>query len=71
MNEVMLFRPTHASQRETLVYDIERIRAGELEDPAVMNEDLIVVKRSKGRVLFRDSLMSDVINTLNPFRWAP
>jgi polysaccharide export outer membrane protein len=71
MNEVMLFRADAGGRRETLVYDVERIRAGELEDPAVRNEDLIVVKRTKGRVLFRDSLMSDVINTLNPFRWAP
>jgi polysaccharide export outer membrane protein len=71
MHEVMLFRPTPAGQRETLVYDVERIRSGELDDPTVMNEDLIVVKRVKGRVLFRDSIMSDIINTLNPFRWAP
>ena len=71
MHEVMLFRPTPAGQRETLVYDIERIRAGEIDDPTVMNEDLIVVKRSKGRVLFRDSIFSDIITTLNPFRWAP
>lgn len=71
MHEVMLFRPTPSGQRETLVYDIERIRAGEIDDPTVMNEDLIVVKRSKGRVLIRDSILSDIINTFNPFRWAP
>jgi polysaccharide export outer membrane protein len=71
MHEVMLFRTDATGRKDTLVYDIERIRAGELDDPSVLNEDLIVVKRSKGRVLFRDSIMSDIINTLNPFRWAP
>jgi polysaccharide export outer membrane protein len=71
MHEVMLFRIDASGRKETLVYDIERIRAGELEDPTVMNEDLIVVKRVQGRVLIRDSIFSDIINTFNPFRWAP
>lgn len=70
MTEVMVFREI-SGKRETLTYDIEKIRRGEIEDPVVVNDDLIVVNRSKGRVVFRDSILSDVITTLNPFRWAP
>jgi polysaccharide export outer membrane protein len=69
MSEVMLFRADDLGNRETLVYDVDRIRSGELEDPTVINEDLIVVKRSKARVIFKDSILRDLIDTVNPFRW--
>jgi polysaccharide export outer membrane protein len=68
MTEVMLFRSDDNGKRETLVYDVDRIRSGELEDPTVLNEDLIVVKRSKARVIFKDSILRDLIDTVNPFR---
>jgi polysaccharide export outer membrane protein len=67
MSEVMLFRQDAAGTRETRVYDVERIRRGELEDPTVLNDDLIVVNRSPGRVIFKDSIFRDVIDTINPF----
>ena len=68
MAEVMLFRADPAGKREALVYDVDRIRAGELDDPPVVNDDLIVVKRSKARVIFKDSILRDLIDTVNPFR---
>jgi polysaccharide export outer membrane protein len=68
MSEVMLFRG-EAAARQTLVYDVDLIRKGEIADPVVVNEDLIVVKRSPQRILFRDSILSDILNTVNPFRW--
>jgi polysaccharide export outer membrane protein len=68
MTEVMLFRADAGGKRETLVYDVDRIRSGQLEDPAVVNEDLIVVKRSKARTILRDSILGDIIDTVNPFR---
>ena len=68
MSEVMLFRADSTGRRETLVYDVERIRGGEMSDPEVLNEDLIVVKRSKARVFFKDSIVRDLIDTVNPFR---
>jgi polysaccharide export outer membrane protein len=68
MSEVMLFRSDASGRRETLVYDVERIRGGEMGDPEVLNEDLIVVKRSKARVFFKDSIVRDLIDTVNPFR---
>lgn len=71
MTEVMLYRADAAGNRETpQVYDVDRIRAGELADPPVVNDDLIVVKRSKSRVILKDSIFKDVLDTLNPFRWG-
>jgi polysaccharide biosynthesis/export protein len=71
MTEVMLFRADTAGRRETLVYDVDRIRSGQLEDPAVVNDDLIVVKRSKARTILKDSIVRDILETVNPFRWTP
>ncbi|MEO5694269.1 MAG: polysaccharide biosynthesis/export family protein [Usitatibacter sp.] len=68
MTEVMLFRADNSGKRAALTYDVDRIRSGELEDPAVVNDDLIVVKRSKARVFFKDSIIRDMIDTVNPFR---
>lgn len=70
MTEVMLFRADAAGKRVARQYDVEKIRRGELEDPAVVNDDLIVVNRSKSRTVLRDSLFRDVIDTINPFRWG-
>jgi len=68
MSQVMLFRSDANGRRETLVYDVERIRGGEMSDPEVVNDDLIVVKRSPARVFFKDSIVRDLIDTVNPFR---
>lgn len=70
MSEVMLFRTDAAGKRASFTYDVERIRRGELEDPAVMNDDLIVVNRSRGRAILRDSILRDVIDAINPLRWG-
>jgi polysaccharide export outer membrane protein len=68
MTEVMLFRSEKDGKRTTLVYDVDRIRAGELDDPSVINEDLIVVKRSASRVFMKDSVVSDFFQWINPLR---
>ena len=68
MSEVMLFRTDMQGHRETLTYDVERIRSGELDDPPVYNEDLIVVKRSKARIFLKDSVLRDLIDAVNPFK---
>jgi polysaccharide biosynthesis/export protein len=67
MNEVMLFRQDAAGKRQAQVYDVELIRRGEMDDPIVVNDDLIVVNRSKVRTIFKDSVFRDVIDTINPF----
>ena len=68
MSEVMLFRASADGKRAAQVYDVERIRAGEVDDPTVMSEDLIVVKRSQTRILFKDSVLRDILDAINPFR---
>ncbi len=69
MTEVLLFRNDAGGKRIVQVYDVERIRKGELDDPTVVNDDLIVVNRSKTRVMLKDSTFRDVLDTLNPLRW--
>jgi polysaccharide export outer membrane protein len=69
MNEVLLFRSDAGGKRVVQSYDVERIRKGELDDPVVVNDDVIVVNRSKTRVMLKDSAFRDVLDTLNPLRW--
>jgi polysaccharide export outer membrane protein len=69
MAEVMLFRTEASGAKQTFTFDVDKIRSGQVPDPVVLNEDMIVVKRSPGRILLRDSILGDIINTVNPFRW--
>ena len=71
VSEVMLFRVQPAVGSVTLKYDVEKIRAGEMPDPLILNDDLLVVKRSKSRVALKDSLFRDVLDAIpsfSPFR---
>ena len=67
MNNVMVFRVGPGGQRESQTFDVEKIRRGEIEDPQIVNDDLIVVNRSGARVVLKDSLFRDVIDAINPF----
>jgi polysaccharide export outer membrane protein len=67
MSEVMLFRADASGKRVAQQFDVERIRRGELEDPTVINDDLIVVNRSRARIILKDSVFRDVIDAVNPF----
>jgi polysaccharide export outer membrane protein len=66
-SEVMLFRVNDQKVREVAVFDIEKIRSGKSEDPAIKGDDLIVVQRDSTRVLLKDSLFRDIIDSVNPF----
>lgn len=70
LNEVMVFR-LEAGQRRPLTYDLIKIRGGEAEDPKLVSEDIVVVKRQESRVVLRDSVVGDVINIVNPFNYLP
>lgn len=70
LSEVMVFR-LEAGQRRPHVYDLIKIRGGEAEDPKLVNEDIIVVKREQSRVVLRDSVVGDVITILNPLNYLP
>jgi polysaccharide export outer membrane protein len=67
MSQVMLFRLDASGRKVAQTYDVERIRRGELDDPAVLNDDVIVVNRSPTRVLLKDSVLRDALDAVNPF----
>jgi len=64
---VMIFRREADGNRVSQSYDVEKIRRGEVDDPAVVNDDVVVVNRSPARAALRDSLFRDFIDTINPF----
>ncbi len=66
MSEIMLFRIKPDATRVTLVFDAEKIRAGEQPDPPILNDDLVVVKRNKARAAVKDSLFRDILDFINP-----
>ncbi len=66
-SEVMVYRVNEKNVRQVAVFDIEKIRAGQSEDPAIKGDDLIVVQRDKTRALFKDSVFRDIFDTVNPF----
>ncbi|MBG9389052.1 polysaccharide biosynthesis/export family protein [Caenimonas aquaedulcis] len=66
-SQVMLYRVNDQRVREVAVYDIEKIRAGKNDDPPIRGDDLIVVQRDSTRVMLKDSLFRDIIDSINPF----
>lgn len=67
LSNVKLFRTKPEGGGETLTFDIEKIRTGELPDPLIMNDDLIVVSQSKVRAAIKDSVFGDILSIFNPF----
>ena len=71
MSNVMVFRADASGKRESQAYDVERIRHGDVADPLVVNDDVIVVNRSPGRVVLKDSIFRDALDAVNPFSYIP
>lgn len=67
LTAVKVFRMLPTGEQQTLTFDVEKIRTGEAEDPRILNDDLIVVNRSRTRAALRDSLLSDILSVFNPF----
>lgn len=67
INQIMVYRSPVGGQREQFLYDLDKVRAGEVTDPDVRNDDVIVVPRSSSRAALRDSLFRDILDTINPF----
>lgn len=65
--KVMVYRINDKQVRESAVYDVEKIRAGKSDDPPIQGDDLIVVQRDSTRVLLKDSLFRDIVDSVNPF----
>lgn len=67
LDEVMVYRKASDGRMETLTYNMEKIREGAEPDPLIYAEDVVVVRRDSTRALLRDSLLRDVIDSINPF----
>ena len=67
LSDIMVFRVAQDGAKTTQTHDLDKIRAGELPDPFILAEDIIVVKRNPIRAALRDSLFRDVIDSINPF----
>lgn len=67
LEQVILFRVTPDGKSEPQKYDVNKIRLGEVPDPIMQGDDILVVNRNPTRVGLRDSVFSDILNTLNPF----
>jgi polysaccharide biosynthesis/export protein len=64
---IMLYRMGSDGKQQTQSFNLEQVRAGEVPDPVIVSDDVIVVKRDSRRTTLRDSLFRDIIDTLNPF----
>ncbi len=67
LSQIMVFRVSQDGKKTTQTYNLDDIRAGELPDPSVLADDVIVVKRDPARAALRDSLFRDVLDSINPF----
>lgn len=67
MSEIKMFRFNERGDRETFSYNADDIRNGTKEDPVLRNDDVVVVQRDRTRALLRDSVLRDVIDSINPF----
>ena len=70
LDNVMVYRAGPDGKLDSKTYDLDLVRSGEIPDPVVLPEDVIVVQRKPVRVLLRDSAVSDFINLLNPFNYV-
>ncbi|WP_139147072.1 polysaccharide biosynthesis/export family protein [Hydrogenophaga sp. PML113] len=67
INKIVVYRNQAGGAREQFTYDLDKVRAGQEKDPDIRSDDVIVVQRNARRTALRDSLFSDILNTLNPF----
>lgn len=64
-NGIKIFRADpQTGNRETLVFDLEKVRLGELRDPHVRNDDIVQVGESRGK-----SVAKEIIEFILPFRY--
>jgi polysaccharide export outer membrane protein len=71
LSNVVIYRADASGLRTGHTYDIERIRRGEVDDPTVLNDDVVVVNRSQARVVLKDSVFRDALDAINPFGYIP
>ena len=67
LSDIKVFRVGENGVKITQSHDLNKIRTGEVADPPILADDVIVVKRNAIRAALRDSLFRDVIDSINPF----
>jgi len=65
-SEVMLFRVNETGERQVATFDVDQIRSGKSDDPAIRGDDLIVVQRDATRRMLKDSVFRDILDSINP-----
>ena len=70
LSQVMVYR-RDGNEKKVLTFDLVKVRAGEIPDPSLVNEDVVVIRRDEGRVVLRDSIVGDFINIFNPLNYLP
>lgn len=65
--EVKLFRQGENGERQVATFNIDKIRSGQAPDPVIRGDDLIVVQRDSVRALLKDSMLRDIVDSINPF----
>ena len=70
LEQVMLFRIGADGQSKSEKYDAMKIRKGEVKDPLLQGDDVVVVNRDSKRTALRDSFFRDLLDTINPFASA-
>ncbi len=67
-SDVKLFRKLPDGKKTMLSFNLEEIRRGDVKDPLVKGNDIVVVQRSGARTFLKDSVFRDAADLLNPFR---
>lgn len=68
LSNILLYRKAPGQTTpDSLTYDLDEIRSGKAPDPEILANDVIVVRRSAARTALRDSLLRDIVDSINPF----
>ncbi len=68
LQQIVVYRNGAKGEREQATYDLDKVRAGQVADPDIRADDVIVVQRNAKRTALKDSLFGDILSTLNPFK---
>ena len=67
LSEIMLFRVEPSGVKTSQKLNLEKIRTGEIADPVILADDVLVIRRDPVRAALRDSIFRDVVDSINPF----
>jgi polysaccharide export outer membrane protein len=64
-SEVRVFRLDAGGTRQMLVFDVDKVRSGDIPDPSLQNNDIVVIETSAGRSFVKS--VTDTIRGLVTF----